>query len=1000
MEQEKQKELEFTGVANANPDNVSNNGEVAMAFGLTSQGTLSTPTSPKKVHLYHVDGCDTICIHKGSGFENVFVYDPAKDEVRAYKYDELQEEGGEPTVLATVSGKPTSACMLGNVVVLTFSDKQRYLYRDGEVYDEKDNNLPSFYMDIKAAVRVGFYSENKKTKLNNANHKLGADGIYGLYYGGDKYSESEKDTKGSNYIPSARQRPSSVHAQMEYHEGRFNSLVKEWGEVGYLFSPVLVRACYKLKTGDISGLTPPILCMPFGTPLIASNNMKLTDANDVTHWYNYTRGIAYKLFGKFHELQEADFETYGNIIESIDIYMTPPIYTYSVEPLDLIGNGSLDGKSQGDLNGFNADIADFEGVLRMSINQEFSEGDTLDIFNRVQPGPKINSLSVNTLEGKISFYKVRSLPYQKSEFFNLPTSEDSDYYQKEIYAYFTDGELQGYRKLLDRDEEQDIDVSVTTDSIVTRELMEDFLYSGSDIDYPQKSYVYNQRLLNIGRTVGQKKCYVPLFKGIVVIKQYDLSIDFSGGGEGGRVGTKKELYNDFSSVPSIPKRNDLSDTAPNGFYNNVGYGVIKNTDGTRKVMAVDLTGMVGIPMYLAFREMNLQYILAQGGNFDGARANGNYVKIYFGEHANLNLSYYKGVVNEYTSESEGYAEVAKEYAELAAAVAAGDELTKQVTTNYIRASNVGDPYTFEDSNTAYFNSEVKEVMVVPEAISLGQYGTSQLYVLCEDGIYTVAVSDGGKLQSVSTYSQERPLHPERSTIYKTQLVTNNGREWGAYSGQRKEDLLSLMRNLAFAFDELPHISNKLVSGQYSELVKGTTLYDFLCNANLTYDGHNDQLVAYADGYDCIAVWKQGHGLHLLPVEATHKVEAARLVLGDGKQNLYDFAEADVLADTEGFLVSRPIHLGDDINTPCTVRKIIVRGDFDYCTASIKLVLYGTRDYRTWHLVTSSSTYYIAGISGSGYKAFKVVVIAKLGRHEYISHLSIRYVEKPTKNMSF
>lgn len=966
---EKQVNLEFSGVSNVNPDNISKNGEVAMGFGLTSQSTISTPTSPKKVHLYHIDNCDVVCIHKGSGFENVFVYDKVNDQVRAYHYDELANEDGEPTAIASVDGKPTSACMLGNVVVLTFSDKQKYFSREGDEYTyERDSNLPTFHMEIVAAVRRAFYSQNEAYRAEgpdgiaiSKNVDRGDDvGDYAAGKTDEPYDYKDIPSVGTGS-------PDNASGQQNAYMGLFNAIIEAWAKRGYFMSPVLVRACYRLKSGGITSLTPPVLCMPFNVLFVGC----VIYSGLIINFNNFvaTRGIAYKLYAKFLGIKDDDFTSYGDVIDSVEIYMSLPIYTHSTDARDVKKTPVL----SYDINGFGPIFYSYPAH-----NEEVC----YPMFYIV-PDLKGTPLSYDNLEGVSNFYLVRSIPFKKSELVDLTTDEASDYYKNEIYDTYTDGTLRGYRKLVKED------LSVTSESLATQESMKEVSYETTGLNSQSiKSVVYNQRLINIGkitRTSVERGIGPSAFTNIVRMKSLCMmeeGTDYS-----------PTVQYDITSVPEIPVGYDL-----NGYmYKLVCYGVAKNEDASKGIIPITYTAK-SIPMYFAFQQVNLKYILAQGSYFNGARPKDTYAKIYFEEHPTLNLAYFKGEVEEYTNESDGYAAVKAEYEALEKAVAEG--AATYTTDNYIRASNVGDPYTFEDSNTAYFNTTVKEVMVVPEAISLGQYGTAQLYVLCEDGIYTVAVSNEGKLQSVTTYSQERPVHPERSCVFKTQLVTNNGREWGAYSGQRKEDLLSLMRNLAFAFDELPHISDKIVSGDYSTLVQGTTLYDFLCNASLAYDGHNDQLVAYAEGYPCIAVWKQGHGLHILPIPATRKVEASRLVLADAEQNIYEFAEADILEDTEGLLVSRPIHLADDINTPCTVRKLIVRGDFDYQRAQIKLVLYGTRDFRKWHLVASSATYYLTGISGSGYKAFKVAVIAKLGRHEYISHLTIRYVEKPTKNLSF
>ena len=73
-------EIPFIGVHNTTTENLNENGEVAMSFGLTSNDVAATTTMPAVTHLYHIDGCRILLIHNGSGFKNVFVARPSYDE--------------------------------------------------------------------------------------------------------------------------------------------------------------------------------------------------------------------------------------------------------------------------------------------------------------------------------------------------------------------------------------------------------------------------------------------------------------------------------------------------------------------------------------------------------------------------------------------------------------------------------------------------------------------------------------------------------------------------------------------------------------------------------------------------------------------------------------------------------------------------------------------------------------------------------------------------------
>ena len=113
-------DISFNGVTNSMPDDSCAPGDVSMAFGLTSEAYVSTALQPKQTHLYGIDGCDILLVHKGNGYENVFIYDPADAMTRAYRLADLLDEDTGKDCLCETEGKPVSTAVIGNVVVLCF----------------------------------------------------------------------------------------------------------------------------------------------------------------------------------------------------------------------------------------------------------------------------------------------------------------------------------------------------------------------------------------------------------------------------------------------------------------------------------------------------------------------------------------------------------------------------------------------------------------------------------------------------------------------------------------------------------------------------------------------------------------------------------------------------------------------------------------------------------------------------------------------------------------
>ena len=148
-------DINFAGIRNSDSDDACEAGEVSLACNLSSISPISTPIVPNKIKLNNIDGCKIIVIHSGNNFKNVFVYNNTSKKVVCYKYSDLENVLTSITSLCEISGEePTSYEILGNIVVLCFSNTTKYLYRKGNSYIVRDNKLPSFSMSIKAVCRI------------------------------------------------------------------------------------------------------------------------------------------------------------------------------------------------------------------------------------------------------------------------------------------------------------------------------------------------------------------------------------------------------------------------------------------------------------------------------------------------------------------------------------------------------------------------------------------------------------------------------------------------------------------------------------------------------------------------------------------------------------------------------------------------------------------------------------------------------------------------------
>lgn len=954
-------EIPFLGVHNTTTENLNDNGEVAMSFGLTSQDTAATTLMPSVTHLYHIDGCRILLIHQGSDYKNVFVARPSYDDngevkkwtTEAYTYDALNNPDETPAIMCSEPGLPNSTAVLGNIVVLNYDDKCRYAFRNNDTYKLRDNTLPPIVFEARAAVKiVGKHGRGNQGKVSDpfdTDHECGycdlrfdnSSGGYGSgHYGdkSDKYISDFKDLLSADFV----------------------SIRSEWMKRGYLFSPICIRLAYRLKSGELAGHTNIVCVVPETyNHFIAYQGVGLK--------YMQTIGVCYTPLVR---ILSCAGEEYKDLISGIEIYTSTSIKRDDISADKIkfthYGLGTNIGNSSNEThwsNGFLAKPQKPNGEIMPSsaIFTLTSRECTADDFSSVH-----------------NFYLARSIDFSNIEEINGSRIKLEDYEREVIDRDF----FSGYRRVFMDNKNNYIDA--TDDAVCTRPSMSDPLRP--NIPYCVCGvYSYNKRILEKGRLYKYSD-YNSVDTSYYSGCKNFISTYFDSNGDGVQYSvvlfiTEKNIPKFWSFDKCIFECYSINECSTFfiscnkerkfGFFNTCEEPYVKKMFGFK----TDERGAVGIDEYV------------------------------FTNHSFLNMSVMtmdRNIAHKHYCifPIETFPEDIVIYNKIK------DILSGKYTTSYhndyIRLSNVGDPYSFDSSNTAYFNSPVERVMIVPEAITLGQYGTDQIYVICRDGVYTVGLNDEGKLTRVNTFTSDK-IDAGKACIAGGQLFVNNGISWDFYQGQQRTQFLAMKRNTAFHFDNLPHLNSVPAAQEWQWCLQGNNLFDFMQRCTLYYDSVNAQIIGVVPGTGFYLVWSKDEGFRMVKSNAEYRVESNTLLMADNDSNLYDFEATDAVHTAEGLVIMRPFHLNaEQKNGRSTVRSVIVRGNFDDTNhkSAVQLILYGSMDCKTWHVVASSTRYYITGISGTPYTAFRLVVFAKLQRDEYLSHITVEYENRETQRLHF
>lgn len=133
--------------------------------------------------------------------------------------------------------------------------------------------------------------------------------------------------------------------------------------------------------------------------------------------------------------------------------------------------------------------------------------------------------------------------------------------------------------------------------------------------------------------------------------------------------------------------------------------------------------------------------------------------------------------------------------------------------------------------------------------------------------------------------------------------------------------------------------------------------------------------------------------------STVDLSEKRAALTSDKEEESRQAGNDSLSDkqrvNDGLIETRAIILEPD-EAFKTITTLAIRGEFDRRVQGLEL--FGTRDYETWHRVSDCKGSILRGIRGTGYKAFKLKIHTKLKKDETISFVEIEYIPKETNQL--
>lgn len=340
----------------------------------------------------------------------------------------------------------------------------------------------------------------------------------------------------------------------------------------------------------------------------------------------------------------------------------------------------------------------------------------------------------------------------------------------------------------------------------------------------------------------------------------------------------------------------------------------------------------------------------------------------------------------------------------------GSKNRLQVHPSLLKASEVGNPFSFKDGNSINCGSgTLTAIAMNSQPISQGQFGQYPLFAFCSDGVYAVGIGSNGTIQNCVPYSTD--------VITDARSVANMGRDVvfasqnGIISIGSDGRQLLLPADIDFKYRWANDTQDLFIRNRAGRIGVGmpvmASLYDYITNgARIAYDYQNARLLVYNPNqwYTYIMdIASQSWSIldkrfvgNLNPVAECYMVE-------EKEQNdnmvkaVFDYSSPHVKESHGAVLVSRPIKFGaPDIMK--TMYSLIQRGDIRNKDAAMQ-ALYGSRDLVNWEPVWSSNDIYMRGFRGKPFKYYRIAVfLPNMTQAESISGFSASVAERMTDQL--
>lgn len=964
------KEIKYTGFTASPSDYECPDGDLAAVLNVVPEEGSLSPVLPPRQLFQLSDGGDVRFVHETSYIRNFIILHP--DNSITWRTEEDPDQYSHGTLSHSFSGHTIHQInAIGNTLIVLADDGMHYFlwkgYRNGS---EKEGDEPKEYLylgthlpelsisfGLQGEIVVERHRDSTKVSASDINDIFGTD-----YVDGDGHFVSAPLDIFEKYITK------KVKAKVNKFINQ-NSFVK-----GKFLFPFFVRYAYRLYDGNsLTMHSAPILMMCSYPQSILFQAVLEYDGDYVS------KIMESACYGMFHKLDYSvisdisDLNNWKDIIRSVDIFVSQPIYTYDQDGEEYVKLKSGSTLHYSSICKYNGIYSNFGDLIYSSTNQNYQKHDIFDLLEQHNENiwtdffelPIISNSTVNSeISERNLFYKVHSINIEDlktertvididtSQLKNLGTGEYMvDDYQthdllipKYSYGYnarfnITDLKMRlfnGYNpatcfQFTDGSSQESVKVYI----YIRQDNKEIVVSAGSSFSFragSQYMYIYypNKNAYKAVLEISGKYYEVPLrqhekLNGAFYFKGWDETIEDSRHAASGH----KPVSNPEDRIVNLPSKIYTSEVNNPYFFpvlgvNTVGTGTIYAISSAAKALSQGQFGQFPLYAFSSEGVWALEVEMRQD-------ANGIY-----------NIGLYKAV----------------------------QPITRDVCINTDSITQLDSSVLFATDRGIMLISGSNSICI---SDSLDYSKTFQITSLPQSDKLLAFV---GFTQADLNYATFNEFVKGCRMLYSYNLqriiVFNRNHPYAYVYSLKSKNWGMMPSTISHAIQSYPEALAQLEDG---------TIVDYSA-VNMTFSTpYEPETGGSEEGAE--------EGTPGTEPETEQETEQETEPEQPTTTPIPD------LTGIKGLLITRPLKL-DAPDVLKTVDTVIQRGNFQ--RGHIKTAIYGSRDLINWFVVWTSVDHYLRGFRGTPYKYFRLVLLCDLDPTESVYGCTIQYTPRFTNRL--